>query len=326
MARFPWAAALAGVLIVAELARDRRRVAVKRASAPPRRPGAAAAAAAVALVVLLAPAAARSQSDWARGDAAFRAGAWARAESLYSLRARHGTPAPLQVNLTTAKARQGKDATEWEEALGRLGEASGRAGQAAHYNLGTLLGEKQEYDRALESLRRALERDPNDADARWNYELVMRDRQRREDSRQPKPKQDPRKSPSQPDPGGQAPQGQQGGSPPPKPGGQEGQQQVGPTPPQSPPGTPTGMSRAAGRAAAGLAPGAGTSRAPARAPDPRDERAKGEGLVRGPCILFALMSLVAFALAPRARRRRRLRPRCRPGPSRSARGSRWSWW
>jgi tetratricopeptide (TPR) repeat protein len=69
----------------------------------------------------------------------------------------------------------------------------------AGYNLGTLLGGRGEYDEALAELRRVLERDPNDADARFNYEWVLRAKERAE--RRPDPPQpQPGSSPDQPPP------------------------------------------------------------------------------------------------------------------------------
>jgi Ca-activated chloride channel family protein len=245
VARFPWAATLAVILIGAELARPRRRAAAGAVARPLRRRAARRTGAAAALVVLAAlPGTARAQSAWAKGDAAFRAGAWARAESLYALRTRHRAPADLQVDLATSRARQGKPATEWQPALGAAGDAPGRAGEAARYNLGTLLGEQKQYDAALEQLRRALERNPDDADARWNYELLAR---QRDQERQSKDKPRPDTKPQKPDTGGQKPRGnsgQQSQPPPPSPGSSgSSAQPPGQAPPPSSPGIGGGMSR-----------------------------------------------------------------------------------
>jgi Ca-activated chloride channel family protein len=136
----------------------------------------------------------------------------------------------VQVNLATARARQGKPPAAWEGPLARLGETAGRAGVAARYNLGTLFGERKDYDRALAELRRALERDPNDADARWNYELLARDREAAKRKQEQRPK-DPRQEKQQKSESGQGSQGEQG-QPPPQPQGGGAQQQ--PPPAQVP--------------------------------------------------------------------------------------------
>ena len=164
----------------------------------------------------------RAQSDWARGDGAFKAGHWAEAESLYTLRLRHGEARAAQVNRATARARRGVGAAA-ETELGALSARDDAAGRAAGYNLGTLQAERQDYEHALPELRRALERDPEDADARWNYELAMRLKQERNHP----------PSPSRPKPQPNSPSGGTG-SPTPSPS----------TPPPGPPPAPSGNSRA----------------------------------------------------------------------------------
>ncbi len=132
----------------------------------------------------------------ARGDAAFRARRWAQAESLYALRARKGGPVPLRGNLATARALAGRPAEAAQE-LSRLAADPGPAGQTAGYNLGTLLGQGGEIERALGELRRAIERDPDDADARFNYELLRRRQKQSLGKDDPKPNPQPKPSPGQ---------------------------------------------------------------------------------------------------------------------------------
>jgi len=236
VSRFAWLALLAAFAIAADLARPRRRAPRGSGAAPVVR---AAAVAIVAALALAAPA--RAQSPWAKGDRAFRKGRWARAESLYAARARHGAPAALRVNLATARALAGQPDSAASE-LSHLAAARGRPGQVASYNLGTLLGAKGDYERALGELRRALERDPNDADARWNYELLRREQ---EQSRQAPSGKQPDQKPEQPKPGEPNP----GGATPDQQGPQQQPQQPGPTPPspqaESPPPSrrPTGMTK-----------------------------------------------------------------------------------
>ena len=246
VSRFPWFAALAMLLLLAEHARPRRaRAGAKRVSRPVRTPAAASKGApgargargaalllgaltlsALALAMLAANA--RAQSDWARGDEAFKRQQWTRAESLYAARARRGAPAPLQVDLATAKARGGKHEDGMRD-LSRLSAMTGRVGQSAGYNLGTLYGDQGETQKAVDELRRALERAPDDRDARWNYELMRRkleeQRKKQDEKKPPKPQSDQQQgqqpkpqpqqqghqnAPQQPQGQGQTPQEDQG--------------------------------------------------------------------------------------------------------------------
>jgi Ca-activated chloride channel family protein len=238
VARFTWFALLAAVLLAAEQIRWRRSPAGVRARRAGSSRGAGLAAALLAL--LLAPRGAGAQTDWARGDAAFRAGQWARAESLYARRAGHGAPAPVLVNLATARARQGRANAERD--LSRLTAQTGTPGQAAGYNLGTLYAEQHDADHALQELRRALERDPRDEDARWNYELMMQAKQQRQQPKeQPKKPEKQKPNPSQPDRQGRS--GNQG-QPPPQPSPQQPQGAPPSVTPQSGmPGGAPGMTR-----------------------------------------------------------------------------------
>jgi Ca-activated chloride channel homolog len=186
VARFRLFAALAAALLAFELGRSRRRREAEReAGTPLHSEGAAAAALLALLMVACAAAPARAQSDWARGDHAFRVGRFGAAESLYSRRLAHGGPPAVRVNLATARARAGDPARAVQE-LGQLAAPDTPAGHAAGYNAGTLLGEQNQIDPALAALRKELERNPDDQDARWNYELLLRRKQEQKPPPQPK--------------------------------------------------------------------------------------------------------------------------------------------
>ncbi len=229
VARFPLFASLAALCLALEALRPRRRLTEdERATARPARARgrAVAVAAALALLALLAAFAspARAQSNWAKGDRAFRDGRFADAETLYAQRARGKSPLAVRVNLATARALNGKAA----QALGELEPVlgvDGREGDAARYNTGTVLGEQRQYREAMERLRATLERNPGDADARWNYEVALRrliEEERRRREQQPQSGgSSPQPSPSQPQSssgGGSQPQPQPGPQPKPRPG------------------------------------------------------------------------------------------------------------
>jgi Ca-activated chloride channel family protein len=241
VARFPLFAAVAALLLILDRLRARRRRErpVERGIVVSGRGGAAAAA---LLAAILLAGRAEAQSAWARGDKAFKAGRYAEAESLYAKRLKRGGPDEVRVNRATAGALSGGDADAGNE-LRKIAVRDTRAGHAASYNLGTLLGERHEDDVALAELRRTIERDPKDADARWSYEVIMRRREQRRPDAGQNPRQ-PRPNPA----GGNGGGGGNTGNPAPQPGPQPGQQQSPPPSPstQAPP-TPSGggnMSRA----------------------------------------------------------------------------------
>jgi len=107
--------------------------------------------------------------------------------------------------------------------------APGKAGQVAAYNLGTLLATRGEYRDGIRELREALERNPNDDDARYNLEVAMR---RMRQPEQPNPQSNPKHQP--PQTGGQPqPSGGQGApQQPPQPQPSQSTQRPTPTSPQ----------------------------------------------------------------------------------------------
>jgi Ca-activated chloride channel family protein len=248
VARFPLFAALAALLLAIELLRPRRQVPAAVRPEHPRRAATAkrAAAAAALLALAVMPATACAQSAWAKGDRAFHAGKFAAAESLYALRAARPSPPDVRVNRGSAAALAGRR-EEGEKDLASLTGAPGRAGEAARYNLGTLQGEDRQYDDALAMLRTALEKKPDDEDARWNYELLLRRKQEEQQRHDSKQKKEPQSSPSgKPDPSGKSPAPPNPNAPPqPNPGGQpNAPPQPSPQDQRNSPSGGQGMSRA----------------------------------------------------------------------------------
>ncbi len=233
VARFPLCAALAALLLALDRIRPRRRTErLRRPRSARRRASAAAAPRAAAWLLaagaLLAPHAAQAQSAWSRGDDAYRAGRFAQAESLYDLRLARSGPAAVRLNRAIARARAGRQ-SDAERELAELGARRDRLGREARYDLGTLKAEQQHDDDALAVLRDALVHDPGDQDARWNYEILLRRRQRGQ----------PPKSP--PQKGGQQDQSA-GASATPKSGdqgSQQPQQQPAQAPRNAPPPSPS---------------------------------------------------------------------------------------
>jgi len=242
--RFPLCAAIAAMLLAWDLVRRRRReagaveepstsgvsTATARRGRRARAARGAGAAATIALLVLGPAHDAAAQTAWARGDRAFTRREWAAAESLYARRLDRGPKPEVGVNHGTTMARAGKR-EEGERELTAHVSDRGRTGQMAAYNLGTLQAETGSYDEALRSLRTALERDPDDQDARFNYEWTLQ-HMRRPPEPQKKggggnDKKQQQQQQSQPQSGAPQPQPS---APQPQQGAQTPQPQTGPSP------------------------------------------------------------------------------------------------
>jgi Ca-activated chloride channel homolog len=123
-----------------------------------------------------------------RGNRHYRAGQYAEAVEAY--RAALGTRADgpvLRYNLGTALLRLGRYAEAEEHLRGALERMDPQQRGLVHYNLGQRFLEEARlnadpaasaalYDAAVESYREALRIQPRDADAKWNYELALRER------------------------------------------------------------------------------------------------------------------------------------------------------
>jgi Ca-activated chloride channel family protein len=114
-----------------------------------------------------------------RANQAYERGDYVAAEAAY-LQALANNPnnARLYFNLGNALAKQGKfdeAVTAYERFRGMSSTAEDRA--LADYNIGNIFGFQEKWDRALNQYRDALRQNPEDRDARLNYEYAWRQQQ-----------------------------------------------------------------------------------------------------------------------------------------------------
>ncbi len=235
--RFPWFAFAAWILMVASwLLPERRTLAVfasrrsnGRAVRAPRSVGPGAAATLlVACGLAVHPIGAHAAHPLVEGNRLYAAGDFRGAVRVYeaALRRSPGDPA-LATNLGAALYRLG-DMKGAEESFARAQGARDRtvAARAGH-GRGNSLFRQERYREALDAYRAALEARPDDAAARFNYELTLR--KLRPDDKPPEP--DPQQPPPAPGAGGGG--GGGGGS-----AGNPSPQQPGPANPAAGPAPP----------------------------------------------------------------------------------------
>ncbi|MFO7892408.1 MAG: tetratricopeptide repeat protein [Longimicrobiales bacterium] len=124
-----------------------------------------------------------------RGNRLFRAGKYAEAVAEYRAALRDGDDSPvLRYNLGTALLRTGRYDEAQEHLEAALEAVDPTVRQYVHYNLGQRFLEDARssrdprataglYDAAVEAYRQALRLRPDDEDAKWNYELALRERE-----------------------------------------------------------------------------------------------------------------------------------------------------
>lgn len=131
---------------------------------------------------------AASLNDARKANDAFERGDYAEAVQLYR-QALDQDPdnSRLHFNLGNALYHLGR-ADEARESYERFRELtdSNVEQSYADYNTGRMLIDQGEYEQALNSFREALRNNPNDLDAKHNYELALRQQQQQE---QPQPDQ-----------------------------------------------------------------------------------------------------------------------------------------
>ncbi|MDT7896816.1 MAG: tetratricopeptide repeat protein [Armatimonadota bacterium] len=125
-----------------------------------------------------------------QGQQAFRQGNFRQA--LQSFRKAHqiiGDDAIVRYNegTTLLQLRRPQDAEQaFQDALRRLPAHRRSEQAAAYYNLGNLYFARQQWDKAAQAYIAALKRTPNDLDAKFNLELVLRRQQQRQQPPPPK--------------------------------------------------------------------------------------------------------------------------------------------
>ncbi|MEX2639333.1 MAG: tetratricopeptide repeat protein [Balneolales bacterium] len=87
----------------------------------------------------------------------------------------------LLFNLGNALARQGKldEAVQAFEAFKKM-ESSPSERAKADYNLGNMYSDQEEWDQALQRYRESIRVNPDDEDARFNYELAYRNEEQQQ--------------------------------------------------------------------------------------------------------------------------------------------------
>lgn len=127
-----------------------------------------------------------------RGNRLYRAGNYAEAVDAYRAALADGEDGPvLRYNLGTALLKLGRYDEAEEHLQAALNDVDPDTRERVYYNLGQRYLEDARqsgdpeaqmalYDAAVESYRQALRLRPDDADAKWNYELSVREREEQE--------------------------------------------------------------------------------------------------------------------------------------------------
>ena len=129
---------------------------------------------------------ASSLNDARKANEAFKNGDYELAVQLYR-QAIDQNPdnSRLYFNLGNALAKAGntEEAMEFYEQFKSMTEVNDQQ-SLADYNKGKLLSEQENFDEAISHFREALRKNPDDEDARFNYELAQRMKQQQEQQQQ----------------------------------------------------------------------------------------------------------------------------------------------
>lgn len=135
---------------------------------------------------------ASAMNDARKANEAFQRGDYETAAQLYRQAIdQNPDDARLWFNLGNALAQMGSSDEAAEAYEQFKNRATDRQLQAmGDYNKGRLMSDKEEYEEALKHFREALRNNPDDDDARHNYELAQRRQQQQEDAQQQQPQPD----------------------------------------------------------------------------------------------------------------------------------------
>lgn len=127
-----------------------------------------------------------------RANKAYEKGDYAAAEQAY-LEAIRDTPddARLYFNLGNSLAQQGKfdeAVTAFEKFKDMSDSPEDRS--KADYNIGNIFGNQEKWDKAAEQFRQSLRQNPEDPEAKYNYELANRLLQKQEQQQEQQQQQD----------------------------------------------------------------------------------------------------------------------------------------
>lgn len=141
---------------------------------------------------------ANGNGDAKKGNEAYKKGAYAEAESLYTASIEAGIENPdVYFNLANALAKQGKT----EEAIQTYMEFRSLVDTPekkalAEYNIGSILAEGEQWKPASEHFKNSLKFNPNDLDAKHNYERALQEANKEnEDQNQDQQDEDQKQDP-----------------------------------------------------------------------------------------------------------------------------------
>lgn len=140
----------------------------------------------IIFLILLLFLTASSVDDAREANEAFENGNYQQAVELYRQAIEQDPEnAKLHFNLASALHKVGKteEAMQAYDRFESLSE-SPEEQSFASYNKGTMLTEEEKYEEAVEYFRDALRKNPNDPDARHNYELALQKQQQQEQEQQ----------------------------------------------------------------------------------------------------------------------------------------------
>jgi len=133
----------------------------------------------------------------AKGNEAFADGAYDRALEAYN-KAREAAPEAAEPLYNSANVYYRQESYQEAGALLQqaLGYAQDELAQFAHYNLGNVLFQQEQWDAAVEAYKEALRRNPDDQDAKYNLELALQhiQDQQQQDQQQDRQNQDQQQS------------------------------------------------------------------------------------------------------------------------------------